>query len=350
MIGWIWVTLSWATPAVGDCVDADNALHAPESCGGFCTYDPVLSTLVCDASTACGDARAKGWLTDTFKDASPDRFVASVECGPVKACCSVFDDTEEITRLELWGTDSADILGLSYCDGAMWDLSIAYYPVCPASQETLSGTLTADIHAGKGRDIVIGADRAEVGGVLMGDDGNDDMWGLAGDDHMYGGPGRDRIYGGPGEDHLFGEAGSDELYGYTEDDYLDGGPGNDDKVEGGDGNDTLFGGAGRDVLTGYAGEDFLYGGTGADTLEGGTEDDILCDAIDGDTLKGQEGSDLVYYLTAGGLPPDAGTGGSTSAGTTGSDDDHCSESVDAVPGSDCEHVYPDAWMPPDCMP
>lgn len=57
------------------------------------------------------------------------------------------------------------------------------------------------VHAGGGRDIVCGSQRADV------------LDGGAGDDVMVAGAGADRISGGPGRDRIFGESGADVIDG-----------------------------------------------------------------------------------------------------------------------------------------
>jgi Ca2+-binding RTX toxin-like protein len=74
--------------------------------------------------------------------------------------------------------------------------------------------------------------------TLAGDDGWNELRGLAGNDSLKGFGGGDTLYGGTGADTL----------------------------EGMDGDDTLFGQNGQDWLNGGAGDDDLYGGNGADTF------------------------------------------------------------------------------------
>lgn len=156
--------------------------------------------------------------------------------------------------------------------------------------------------------------------VILGDTGDDVLWGLGGHDALDGGEGNNRLMGGAGFDTLRGGTGNDKI---------DGGSGAD-VVYVGYGNDTLIGGTGRDVirfdelaslsgvtanlatnkatfedkgdafrfsgfedilgtsfadtltgsdlanvLTGGGGADKLYGGAGADTLSGGAQADVL---------------------------------------------------------------------------
>jgi hypothetical protein len=94
-----------------------------------------------------------------------------------------------------------------------------------------------------------------TGGLLVGTDGPENLWGgdgedeirgLGGSDNLEGGAGRDVLYGGPGEDFLCSgalNACGDES--------------NDDVLYGGDGSDELWAGNGEEVL---------YGGDGNDRL------------------------------------------------------------------------------------
>ncbi len=93
---------------------------------------------------------------------------------------------------------------------------------------------------------------------------------------------------------LIGTEGNNELYGYAGDDYLNGGAG-DDILEGRNGNDTLEGGAGNDTLYGEAGEDFLYGGQDNDELSGGDGNDTLEGGTGNDTLVGGNGADTYRF-------------------------------------------------------
>ncbi|HMB73956.1 MAG TPA: LamG-like jellyroll fold domain-containing protein, partial [Gammaproteobacteria bacterium] len=99
-------------------------------------------------------------------------------------------------------------------------------------------TVDVSVDAGAGDDVVNGSDVRVVGLTLIGN---------AGDDRLYGGDGADTLLGGPGRDVLIGNDG-------------------DDLLAGGDGNDRIYGGDGDDVLIGGAGYDRLRGGPGHDTL------------------------------------------------------------------------------------
>ena len=69
------------------------------------------------------------------------------------------------------------------------------------------------VHAGGGRDIVCGSQRADV---IDGGAGHDVIVAGAGADHITGGPGRDRIFGEAGADRLDGEEGRDVVISGTD--------------------------------------------------------------------------------------------------------------------------------------
>jgi Ca2+-binding RTX toxin-like protein len=155
-----------------------------------------------------------------------------------------------------------------------------------------------------------------LGDTLLGDTGNNMIWGgggadarldgRIGNDTIYGGEGNDVLIGGAGADHLDGGAGThdrvqytdaaagvrvdlqvastntgiaagdtfagiediygsfhgDKLLGDTGANMIWGDLGNDARLDGRGGNDTIFGGAGNDVLVGGWGADVLDGGAG----------------------------------------------------------------------------------------
>ena len=170
--------------------------------------------------------------------------------------------------------------------------------------------------------------------VILGDTGDDILWGLGGNDDLNAGEGNNRLMGGAGNDTLRSGEGSD---------WLDGGPGTD-TVYVSYGNDTLWGGAGRDMLrfdtvSGLAGvtanlttskasfmdqdemltvfgfEDILstpyadaltgnalansfMGGGGADMLLGGEGADTLTGGTQADVLYGGKGADVFVFSAA----------------------------------------------------
>ncbi|MFC3712792.1 hypothetical protein ACFOMD_09440 [Sphingoaurantiacus capsulatus] len=93
--------------------------------------------------------------------------------------------------------------------------------------------------------------------------------------------------------------GDDVVTGHAGQNFLDGGVGND-TLDGAGGNDTLNGGLGNDALTGGDGDDRLQGGAGNDTLNGGTgSSDFAIYTLAGDTpgtLRSVAGPDPDTYI------------------------------------------------------
>lgn len=167
-----------------------------------------------------------------------------------------------------------------------------------AGDDVIRGSLGDDaIYGGTGHDILSGDEDDDY---IEGNAGDDSVYGNQGDDLLYGGTGADTIGGWTGHDVISGEAGDDFLLGQDGDDTIDGGIGDDDIyghagidvaygfdgadwIDGGEDNDQLYGGLGDDVLKGREGNDHLEGGAGTDNLFGGDGDDTL---IVGDTGGG----------------------------------------------------------------
>ena len=82
---------------------------------------------------------------------------------------------------------------------------------------------------------------------MVGDDGNDVLFGETGNDAMNGGFGNDTVLGGDGDDTIGGGAG-------------------DDNILGGFGNDTIFGENGNDLINGGAGNNVMIGGGNDDVF------------------------------------------------------------------------------------
>jgi len=118
------------------------------------------------------------------------------------------------------------------------------------------------------------------GGLLLGTEGSDNLYGGDGDDEirglgdrdfLIGGAGNDVIHGGPGNDlWLFGNVGDDTIYGGDGDDSL-----LDDR-----GDDVFYGGDGRDSFEEILGANVFYGGDGNDSvwvgLKDGQKDEFYC--------------------------------------------------------------------------
>ena len=142
--------------------------------------------------------------------------------------------------------------------------------------------------------------------VLRGQAGNDLLLGEGESDYLYGGTGDDFLLSGEGNDLVYGESGNDLLYGGQDSDSLFGGEGND-SLYGGEfalfgtdsdaSNDYLSGGTGNDALYGGGGNDDLYGGSGVDTLNGGAGNDWLSGNAGNDLLISGSGADRFLYDT-----------------------------------------------------
>jgi Ca2+-binding RTX toxin-like protein len=103
---------------------------------------------------------------------------------------------------------------------------------------------------------------------------------------LIGTEGNDNLYGNSANNTLKGLGGNDLLRGVAGNDTLDGGVGNDN-LDGGDGDDSLLGGAGNDILRGGYGNNTLDGGTGNDRYNGGRGADTFI------FTKGS-GQDVIY--------------------------------------------------------
>ncbi|RYD19160.1 MAG: hypothetical protein EOP88_20025, partial [Verrucomicrobiaceae bacterium] len=124
--------------------------------------------------------------------------------------------------------------------------------------------------AGAGDDSIHGSNWGET---ILGNLGDDKLYGLGGGDSLNGGDGNDTLSGGADHDSLVGGIGEDILKGDDGGDDLFGEDGNDILV-GGNGDDLLEGGAGNDQLRGEDGNDTLNGGTGDDEMDGGFGSDV----------------------------------------------------------------------------
>ncbi|MEK7510184.1 MAG: calcium-binding protein [Patescibacteria group bacterium] len=115
-------------------------------------------------------------------------------------------------------------------------------------------------------------------GGLFGQGGEDTInGGLGGNDYIDGGPGNDPdLSGNTGRDVVLGGDGNDQLFGDHEADTLNGGSGND-IIWGSSGNDTINGGPGDDTMVGHDGNDSLTGDAGFDSADG-TGGIDTCDA------------------------------------------------------------------------
>ena len=214
--------------------------------------------------------------------------------------------------------------------------------------------LTNSTMTGRGSDVVIAAERAELTGQSasrMIDASTFFTAGqtsvrLRGRGTLIGGPGNDVLIG-TGFDLLIGNAGNDRLFGGAGADTLIGGEGNDllkgqgttgDRLSGGPGNDTLNGGSGIDRIVETADTDFTLTnssltGLGTDVvqalevaeLNGGPSDNVIDISafnvfrrFSNNVIRGNGGNDSII----GSPGPDliqGGDGNDTLQGKAGSD-------------------------------
>ncbi|AUC53034.1 hypothetical protein CDO87_07410 [Sagittula sp. P11] len=165
------------------------------------------------------------------------------------------------------------------------------------------------------------------GDTLIGDDTDNELYGLGGGDTLLGAAGSDTLWGGTGNDSLDGGAGADTLVGGDGDDTYVVDHAAEQVTEIGTGTDlveawvdwsldtssqqniedlTLFGTARTatgnaldNTLTGTAGNDRLNGLAGEDTMIGGGGDDtyVVDNALD--SIADSDGHDLIELLSAG---------------------------------------------------
>ena len=118
---------------------------------------------------------------------------------------------------------------------------------------------------------------------ILGNGGNDDLWGLNRADNISGGSGNDIIVGAWSWIDSNGQA--QYIPGPYQGDLLDGGAGID-LVSGSGGADVVIGGDDNDFLEGMDENDNIRGDAGSDVLAGGSHDDILLGGIGDDILVG----------------------------------------------------------------
>ncbi|KZK94256.1 MULTISPECIES: calcium-binding protein [unclassified Pseudovibrio] len=212
-------------------------------------------------------------------------------------------------RDEIYGSEGADTIdGKGGTDIVNYLLSDAGVTVNLATGEGSGGHAEGDQISNV--ESIIGSYHDDV---LIGDDGNNNLFAQNGNDHLEGGAGddwlnaygsgADYLDGGSGNDtvryrwsgsavtvdltnqtnnagdasgdvyvsienvmgsnsygdHITGDAGDNKIWGY----------GGNDTLEGGDGNDTLLGGNGNDILKAGNGDDYLDGGAGDDEFHYG---------------------------------------------------------------------------------
>ena len=130
--------------------------------------------------------------------------------------------------------------------------------------------------------------------AINGTSGNDTLSGTIAADLISGLGGDDAISSGEGNDRLFGNAGNDFLVGGSGNDALYGGR-NRDTLQGGEGDDFLSGDLDRDILTGGGGKDiFAIGRIGTRTTGGSQLEnaDLIADFVKGQDLISLSGISL----------------------------------------------------------
>ena len=106
--------------------------------------------------------------------------------------------------------------------------------------------------------------------------------------------GKDKLYGGEGDDEIRGLGAKDAIVGGDGNDVIYAGPGNEYFLSDGKGDDVIYGGDGDDEELGESqGDDVIYGGDG---------DDYLCCGSGGgkDVLYGGDGNDVIEVTTLSG--------------------------------------------------
>ncbi|MEQ8823875.1 MAG: calcium-binding protein [Filomicrobium sp.] len=130
--------------------------------------------------------------------------------------------------------------------------------------------------------------------VIVGGEGNDQLFGMGGNDSVDGGEGNDRIWGNSGDDKLSGGNGDDDVRGGSGNDVIYGGEGND-LLSGNSGDDVIFGDAGNDVISGDSGNDKIADGAGDDKVTAGSGDDVILAGAGDDYYNGSSGFDTIDY-------------------------------------------------------
>ncbi|WP_304610571.1 calcium-binding protein [Oryzibacter oryziterrae] len=164
---------------------------------------------------------------------------------------------------------------------------LAFAGQCETKHSSYSD-IVGDCYTTSGGKQVLG-NRADT---LIGNPGEDHIWGYKLNDDIRAGGGNDQAWGGPGNDTIIGEGGRDVIDGEDGNDSLDGGSDNDD-LYGGKGNDTLHGREGADELYGADGDDTLFGDLpeAAAGFGGVHEGDTFHPGNGVDTMTGTSGYD-----------------------------------------------------------
>ncbi|MBT5263463.1 MAG: trypsin-like serine protease [Rhodospirillaceae bacterium] len=240
--------------------------------------------------TFSGQSGSPIWIYDTESDT---RTLVGVHTtggssfnGGTQITAEIFADIaawadDGTTSTGTTGTDSADSLVGSSAADTISGLGGSDTIVGGASGDLIFGNINVDLlSGGAGNDTIYGGQND--GTATLDAFGNLKM--QDGTETIYGGSGNDLILGQYGNESIFGDAGADEIYGGQ----------NSDTVSGGAGNDSVYGNRDADTVLGGDGDDLVFGGTGDDFLYG---DNIASSTGSGwDTIDGGDGTDTAVYL------------------------------------------------------
>ncbi|SFT93931.1 Ca2+-binding protein, RTX toxin-related [Pseudovibrio denitrificans] len=274
------------------------------------------------------------------------------------------DEIANVITIKNWSADSPQIEKFEFSDGT----TLSQFPIeeggvlryyGTSGDDTFTGTdANEEIYGSAGADTIDGgagrnairytlseegvsvnlATNVNTGGHAEGDHLTNisQVFGSHFDDVIVGDDGNNGLYGFGGNDHLEGGAGDDWLNAYgSGSDYLDGGTGNDtvryrwassavtvdltdqsnntgdaagdvyvsiENIMGTDKHsDHLTGDANANKIYGYGGNDTMFGGAGDDTLLGGDGDDTMEGGVDSDTFyfRSDFGNDIITDFVAG---------------------------------------------------
>ncbi|MEM9063140.1 MAG: LamG-like jellyroll fold domain-containing protein [Pseudomonadota bacterium] len=203
-----------------------------------------------------------------------------------------------------------------FFDGTVEQITVFDRAIDPVEAVLLASTggdhsiLTSDVDDQTGATMPV-AD-------IVGDDGDNRLFGDAGNNIMDGGAGHDRLYGRAGDDTMIGGTGNDVFYvDEAGDMVMEHAAGGYDRVyaslhheldanveaavASGTGDVNLTGNAEANWLTGNAGSNVILGGDGNDRLQGRDGEDTIDGGEGNDMLEGGAGADLFRFGANGGL-------------------------------------------------
>lgn len=294
---------SFAAPTLGDCAAADNPAGVAATCGtSFCSFDSGTGLLSCDNQNVCSSATTS-LIVDRINGGASYDFVASATCGATTVCCTIEDTNNELDGFRLRGTNYADNLGFTYCQGGTFNFGTGLPNTPPTcSSSTIIGlfshrvgiTLTAELFGADGADLMLGFNLHDVLPTYRGNGGNDTILGGKDEnDTIFGGLGNDTIYGFDGDDTIFGDDGNDTIFAGRGNDVCNGGN-DDDEIHGFEGNDKLIDGDGDDELFGEEDDDILIGTNGSDSSFGAAGEDTLCEDDSADAQLAGDDDDVIW--------------------------------------------------------